>query len=326
MRKLQDELRKVKRKSLPNQQGGWGTFSVVFEDNPNKHKNIIPYNAPVQNPDKEIKFKKTKNEAGIVNYEMIPPEHKADDTSHHHHKSGDVHYESMAKVFQLDKLQHYIEVGFTIDRRNYRFCESYKEKAYDSTLTKYLFEFIVDNFSHKDLLRYQKMIKNILEDDYGLFNEINPIYISINLGHNVSRFSEDGSLPMECFKLVRRDGHKLGNGGGELMVSFLRCNKPSLIIRVVAFDIETNNSYAFDLMYEDLMLLVEGNTKLFDPEQKNHDDLYQIILNNLTLLRRPVAKSSGHKSNVNGSGMVATEEDEDDDGDKNASGFFDDTQ
>jgi len=257
---------------------------------------------------------------------MIPPEHKGDDTSHHHHKSGEVHYESMAKVFQLDKLQHYIEVGFTIDRRNYRFCESYKEKAYDSTLTKYLFEFIVDNFSHKDLLRYQKMIKNILEDDYGLFNEINPIYISINLGHNVSRFSEDGSLPMECFKLVRRDGHKLGNGGGELMVSFLRCNKPSLIIRVVAFDIETNNSYAFDLMYEDLMLLVEGNTKLFDPEQKNHDDLYQIILNNLTLLRRPVAKSSGHKSNVNGSGMVATEEDEDDDGDKNASGFFDDTQ
>ena len=110
------------------------------------------------------------------------------------------------------------------------------------------------------------------------------------------------------------------------MVSFLRCNKPSLIIRVVAFDIETNNSYAFDLMYEDLMLLVEGNTKLFDPEQKNHDDLYQIILNNLTLLRRPVAKSAGHKSNVNGSGMVATEEDEDDDGDKNASGFFDDTQ
>lgn len=40
MQEQDDELRKVKRKSLPNQQGGWGTFSVVFEDNPNKHRAI----------------------------------------------------------------------------------------------------------------------------------------------------------------------------------------------------------------------------------------------------------------------------------------------
>jgi hypothetical protein len=79
------------------------------------------------------------------------------------------------------------------------------------------------------------------------------------------------------------------------MVNFLRCDKPSLIIRVVAFDIETNHSYAFDLMYEDLMLLVEGNTKLFDPDPKHEyeKDLCQIILNNLTLLRRPLAKGAG---------------------------------
>ena len=30
----------MKRKSLPHQQGGWGTFSIVFEDNPNKHRSI----------------------------------------------------------------------------------------------------------------------------------------------------------------------------------------------------------------------------------------------------------------------------------------------
>ena len=73
------------------------------------------------------------------------------------------------------------------------------------------------------------------------------------------------------------------------MVNFMRCDKPSLIIRVIAFDIETNNSYAFDLMYDDLLLLVEGNTKLLDPdpEQEYSKDLCQIILNNLTLLRRP---------------------------------------
>lgn len=167
------------------------------------------------------------------------------------------------------------------------------------------------------------MIKTQLEENYGLFNEINPIYISINLGHNVSRFSEDHSLPQECFRLVRRDGHKLGNGGGELMVNFMRCDKPSLIIRVVAFDIETNHSYAFDLMYEDLMLLVEGNTKLFDPEQKYCDDLCQIILNNLTLLRRPQAKATGLKGGGAGN---ASEGEDDEEVDGNASGFFDDTQ
>jgi len=73
------------------------------------------------------------------------------------------------------------------------------------------------------------------------------------------------------------------------MVNFMRCDKPSLIIRVIAFDIETHHSYAFDLMYDDLLLLVEGNIKLLDPdpEQEYCKDLCQIILNNLTLLRRP---------------------------------------
>ena len=72
----------------------------------------------------------------------------------HQSTIGGGHYESMARVFQLEKLQHYIEVGFTIDKRNFRFCESYKEKAYESSLTKYLFEFIVDNFNNEDLMRY----------------------------------------------------------------------------------------------------------------------------------------------------------------------------
>jgi len=124
---------------------------------------------------------------------------------------------------------------------------------------------------------------------------------------------------------VRRDGHKLGNSGGELMVNFMRCDKPSLIIRVIAFDIETNHSYAFDLMYDDLLLLVEGNTKLLDPdpEQEYSKDLCQIILNNLTLLRRPLAKKSGLKSGAGAGGASDGEEDYEEDND--ASGFVDDT-
>ena len=77
-------------------------------------------------------------------------------------------------------------------------------------------------------------------------------------------------------------------------------------------------------MYEDLMLLVDGNTKLFDPEQKYCDDLCQIILNNLTLLRRPLAKASGLK--VGGGGNASDGEDDDEGEANNASGFFDDTK
>lgn len=110
------------------------------------------------------------------------------------------------------------------------------------------------------------------------------------------------------------------------MVNFMRCDKPSLIIRVIAFDIETNHSYAFDLMYDDLLLLVEGNTKLLDPdpEQEYSKDLCQIILNNLTLLRRPLAKKSGLKSGAGAGGASDGEEDYEEDND--ASGFVDDTQ
>lgn len=110
------------------------------------------------------------------------------------------------------------------------------------------------------------------------------------------------------------------------MVNFMRCDKPSLIIRVIAFDIETNHSYAFDLMYDDLLLLVEGNTKLLDPdpEQEYSKDLCQIILNNLTLLRRPLAKKSGLKGGIGAGGGSDGEEDYEEDND--ASGFVDDTQ
>jgi hypothetical protein len=129
----------------------------------------------------------------------------------------------------------------------------------------------------------------------------------------VSRFSEDQSLPQESFRLLRRDGHKLGNNGGELMVNFLRCDKPQLVMRVVAFDVETNHSYSFDLMYDDLFMLVDGNTKLFDPDQKTSDDLCLLILNNLTLIRRPLAQSTKNKLGSGGNGSD-NEDDDDYDG------------
>jgi len=57
------------------------------------------------------------------------------------------------------------------------------------------------------------------------------------------------------------------------------------------------------------MLLVEGNTKLLDPETKHCDDLCQMILNNLTLVRRPVV-SQGTTGGMNGGISVHSDDDE----------------
>ncbi len=127
-------------------------------------------------------------------------------------------------------------------------------------------------------------------DNFGLFNEIQPMYISMNLGRNVSPFADDGSLPQESFRLLKREAFHLGVSGQEkqgdnhLMVNFLRCDEPKTIIRVVAYECETNNSYSFDLTYEDLLLFTDGNVRLID--QDGGLEVCQMILNNLTLIKR----------------------------------------
>lgn len=57
-----------------------------------------------------------------------------------------------------------------------------------------------------------------------MFNEINPIYVSFNLGRNVSPFWDE-SISQENFKLIKREGLYLG-GESYLTVNFLRCDEP----------------------------------------------------------------------------------------------------
>jgi len=47
------------------------------------------------------------------------------------------------------------------------------------------------------------MLRQQISDNFALFNEINPIYISLNLGRPVSPFP-DVSLPIENFRLAHR--------------------------------------------------------------------------------------------------------------------------
>ena len=40
----------------------------------------------------------------------------------------------------MEKISHFVEVGFLIDRNNFRLLDTFEESTYDSNLKKYLFE------------------------------------------------------------------------------------------------------------------------------------------------------------------------------------------
>ena len=86
-------------------------------------------------------------------------------------------------------------------------------------------------------------------------------------------------MSQDHFKLIKRETLYLA-GEHYLTVNFLRCDDPTLVLRVIAFDNDTCSSYSFDLVYDDIMLFVDGNPRFLEPENQN--ELCQMIMNNLT--------------------------------------------
>lgn len=163
-------------------------------------------------------------------------------------------------------------------------------------------------------------IKQQLNDNIGLFNDINPLYISLNMGRPAEPFFDD-YINSEHYRLIEREGIYL-MGNRWMMINFLRCdnaNNQGLIqpdvtpinrtnaskvssddgnnnqnnsssknagpsLRVIAFENATMSQFSFDLNYYDLLTLMHGNMKLLEDE--NSHDLCQIILNNLTMIKR----------------------------------------
>ena len=140
-------------------------------------------------------------------------------------------------------------------------------------------------------------IKQQLMENIGLFNEINPVYISLDMGRPSTPFFDD-YIPQEQFRLVKREGIYL-MGDRWMMINFLKCDYKSqteriekeasdqphqYILRVVAFENSTSQQFSFDLNYNDLLTLIHGQIKLLEDE--NTHDLCQIILNNLSMIKR----------------------------------------
>ena len=124
----------------------------------------------------------------------------------------------------IEKISHFVEVGFLIDRNNFRLLNIFEEMTYDSNMKKYLYELQnpLDNFMMNDL---EFKIKQQLMENIGLFNEINPVYISLDMGRPSTPFFDD-YIPQEQFRLVKREGIYL-MGDRWMMINFLKCDYKS---------------------------------------------------------------------------------------------------
>ena len=120
-----------------------------------------------------------------------------------------------------------------------------------------------------------------------LFTELNPVYVSLNLGRTVSPFWDE-SLSQESFKLIRREGVYLGDT--YLMVNFLKSEEP-FMLRVIALEPATNVQYNFEMTGEDMMMMLEGNARVMEEEHLLQAEGCQLIINNLTMIRRGKAEA-----------------------------------
>jgi len=127
----------------------------------------------------------------------------------------------MTHPHPIEKISHFVEVGFLIDRNNFRLLNTFEEATHDSNLQKYLFELQdpLDNFQMNDL---EFKLKQQLTDNVGLFNEINPVYISLNMGRPSTPFFDD-YVTQDQFRLIKREGLYLMQHRW-MMINFLQCD------------------------------------------------------------------------------------------------------
>lgn len=68
-------------------------------------------------------------------------------------------------------------------------------------------------------------MKQQLQENVGLFNEINPVYVSLNMGRPCTAFAADYRAQDE-FRLIKREGINL-MGNRQMMVNFLKSDYQS---------------------------------------------------------------------------------------------------
>ena len=146
----------------------------------------------------------------------------------------------------VEKVSHFIEVGFLIDQNNFRLINNLTETTFDSTLKKYLFE-LQDPLSNNQMNDLQFKIKTQFMENVGLFNELNPVYVSLNMGRPSTAFAEDYAT-QDKFKLIKREGLQLQERF--LVVNFLKSDASETNGKVIGSELSIATSTPNDTVLE----------------------------------------------------------------------------
>ena len=173
-----------------------------------------------------------------------------------------------------ETLNHFIEVGFQVSRNNFQRLQIYNEQTYDSMARKYAYEFQIP-LDQISIIQLETKLRQQISENFALFNELSPVYISLNMGRPVKDFDDVSQHPIEKFRIIDRKSSMVTDQF--LTINFLKSDLPFEFLRIVAFNNATCETFQLDLTREDLMILVDGHMRLL--EEENQADLTSLLLN-----------------------------------------------
>lgn len=83
------------------------------------------------------------------------------------------------------------------------------------------------------------------------------MYISLNMGRPVTDQNEEAKHPISEFRIIDRKSSMVTDH--YLTINFLKSDIPFQLIRIVAFNNATCDTFQLDLTRDDLMILVNGH-------------------------------------------------------------------
>lgn len=100
--------------------------------------------------------------------------------------------------------------------------------------------------------------------------------------------------PIEDFRIIDRKSSMVTDQ--YLTINFLKSDTPFDLIRIVAFNNASCETFQLDLTRDDLMILVDGHMRLL--EEENQMDLCSILLNQLTMIERKMSQEDIEANNA----------------------------
>lgn len=169
-------MKKLKKERTGYFNGGWGTFIICFEDE-NILKELVENKGMSSN--KGVGSGNQPRTESLAKKKAVKSKKKGKGdnraSSRSSQKSGsDLGNSALGldKIIDhphpIEKISHFVEVGFLLDRNNFRLIDTLEEKTYDSNMKKYLYELQdpINNFQMNDL---EYKIKQQLMENVGLF-------------------------------------------------------------------------------------------------------------------------------------------------------------